>query len=54
MQEKTPIKDRIFLKLINAIFYVIYGYFDPPDIATSYSITINHYKKAGAGSNNIK
>ena len=45
-KNNMPIRDRIFLKLVNIIFYIIYGYFDPQGTITSFSIAVNHYKQS--------
>ena len=41
----VPLKDRFFIKLVDILFSIIYGYFDPDDIKSTFSININHYKK---------
>ncbi len=51
MQRNMLIKDRIFFKLVNIIFYIIYGYFDPPGTVTSFSIAVNHHKQVNTMEN---
>jgi hypothetical protein len=41
----VPVKDRFFIKLIDILFSIMYDYFDPADIKSTFSININHYKK---------
>jgi len=39
---KPLIKDRIFFKIVHAVFYIIYGYFDPPGVVTSFQVIVHH------------
>lgn len=43
-EQKSIIKDRIFFGIVKAVFYVIYGYFNPPGTMSSYQLFISHRK----------
>ena len=49
MENKRLIKDRIFSAIVKAIFYVIYGYFDPPGTSSAFELAIHHYTKKKTG-----
>lgn len=40
--EKATLKDKVFFKTVEIIFFIIYGYFNPPNVLSKFKLILEH------------